>query len=106
MHHGIQCSIKVSRSRLCNEKSKHGHTITYKIFIFKNNVTHEKISRLKLNKLTNVKVKYEQLEDVDVLQQAHFKDTKMSVSQIIMKAKLNGLLLFNGIEEGGGKNEN
>jgi len=54
----------------------------------------------------NVKTKYEWLENISIIAIAKFNRKHMIVGQILMKAKLNGVLLFNGIKQGPGMNSN
>ena len=53
-----------------------------------------------------MKTKYEWLDDLQVLADASFDGQEMTVSQILTKAKKNGVLLFKGVEQGSGINEN
>ena len=73
---------------------------------FKNSSKADKISGLQLNRLINVKTKYEQMEDLQVLAEAEFDGQEMIVAQIVIKAQINGVFIFNGIEQGLGANEN
>ena len=69
-----------------------------KYISFKNNNSNERILGLKLDKLVNTKLRYEWFNKIGVLDQVSFQGKQMCVNQIIMKAKLNGILLFNRIE--------
>ena len=77
-----------------------------KYISFKNNNSNEKISGLKINKLINVKLKYDWLEEVSVFDKARFQGKKMYLSQVLMKAKKNGMNLITGVEQGCGRYNN
>ena len=72
---------------------------------FKNNNSHERVSGVKLNQMINIKLKYEWLEDVSLLDQARFQGKNMTISQVLMNARVDGIKLINGIEQGRGKNK-
>lgn len=82
--------------------STHSHI---KYVLFANSTRNERIGALQLNKFINIKLKYECLEDVGVLDAAKFQDQTKILSEFFMNAKKNGISLFNGIEQGSGKNE-
>ena len=82
--------------------STHSHI---KYVSFANSIRNERIGALQLNKFINIKLKYECLEDVGVLDAAKFQDQTKTLSEFIMSAKKNGIFLFSGIEQGSGKNE-
>ena len=82
--------------------SKHSHI---KYVSFTNSTRNERIGALQLNKFINIKLKYECLEDVGVLDEVKVQDQTKTLSEIFMNAKKNGISLFNGIEQGSGRNE-
>jgi len=71
---------------------------------FKNSTKADKIAGLKLNRLINVKLNYEWLNDVSVLQKAKYRGQKGSLGQMIMDVRVRGIPIFNGVEQGHGKN--
>ena len=50
-------------------------------------------------------MKYKSLDDLGVLDEAVFNDKYQTVAEVIMEAKLNGIPLFLGVEQGSGKNQ-
>lgn len=73
---------------------------------FNNSTKNERIGTLQLNKCINIKLKYECLEDVGVLDEVEFNNEKSTLSEVIMSVKKEGASLFHGIEQGYGKNVN
>jgi len=71
--------------------------------LFKHSSKAERVAGVKLNQLLNVKLKYEFLEDTAVLADVEFNGKKITVAQVLIKAKMNGVFLFNGVEQGVGK---
>ena len=59
-----------------------------------------------MNKILNRPNKYEWFENTSVLAPAQFKGQEMQFNQVIMRAKSNGIYIFNGVEQGSGMNEN
>ena len=70
---------------------------------FKNSTKADRITGLKLNRLLNVRLKYEWLEDFSVIGNAKYKGNKGSLGQILMSIKSKGIPLFKGVEQGLGK---
>ena len=73
---------------------------------FQNSAKADRIAGLKLNRLLNVRVRHEWLEDVSVLAAARCKGKRGTVGQMIMKSKTKGIPIFNGVEQGIRKNKN
>ena len=65
---------------------------------FSNSTRNERIGVLQLNKCINIKLKYEYLENVDVLELAKYNGVEQIVSKVIMSIKSKGILLFHSIE--------
>ena len=63
-----------------------------------NSTRNERIEALQLNKCINIKLKYECLENVDVLELAKYNRVEQTVSKVIMSVKSKGIPLFYGIE--------
>jgi len=72
---------------------------------FANSTRNERIGGLQLNKYINIRLKYECIKNVRVLDIAKYQGQEKPLSEIIMEAKKGGILLFHGIEQGSGKNE-
>ena len=71
---------------------------------FSNSTRNERIGALQLNKCINIKLRYECLEDVDILELAKYNGIEQTVSEVVMSIKSKGVPLFYGIEQGIGKN--
>ena len=63
----------------------------------------ERIAGLKLNQIINAKLRYEYFKELGFLAEAEYNNQKMTIAQVLMKAKINGKTLFNGVEQGRGK---
>ena len=63
-----------------------------------NSARNERIEGLQLNRFINIKLKYECLEEVEVLDKSVHEGKENAISEIIMNAKKNGVLLFHRIE--------
>jgi len=94
-------SVDYSLRKLSADNKHH-----MKYISFKNSNKQDRIAGLQLNKYINVKTKYEWLDDLQVLDEVTFNGKKMTISQILTKAKKNGVLLFKGVEQGSGINGN
>jgi len=70
---------------------------------FKNNNSNERVSGVKLNQMINTTLKFEWLEEVNLLDQARYHGKTMTISQVLMNARVDGIKLLNGIEQGRGK---
>ena len=81
--------------------SKNSHI---KYASFSNSSKVERLRALQLNKLINVRVKCESLNNINVLEEAEYNNKKQTVAEVIMSAKVNGMPLFIGVEQGSGKN--
>ena len=75
-----------------------------KYISFANSTRNERINALQLNKYINIKLKYECLENVDALDEIDIEEKRQTLSEVVMKAKKNGIPIFLGIEQGSGKN--
>ena len=73
---------------------------------FANVTRNERIGGLQLKKCINIKLKYECLENFDALDKVTIEGKQQTLGEIIMKAKMNRTPLFQGIEQGSGKNQN
>ena len=69
-----------------------------KYILFEHSSKVEKVARLKLNQILSAKVKYEFLEDPQVLADLEFNSTKMYAVQVLIKSKMNRVSLFNSAE--------
>ena len=63
-----------------------------------NSTKNERIGTLQLNKCINIKLRYECLENVGILDEVLFNNEKSTVADIIMNVKKEGAPLFHGIE--------
>ena len=73
---------------------------------FSNSTKQERLRALQLNKFINIRLKYESLNNIGVLNEAVYHKKNQIVVEVIMAAKINGILLFVGIEQGSGRNQN
>ena len=69
-----------------------------KYISFKNSTKVEKLAGLHLNRLINCKVKYEQFDNLFLLESAQYNGQEETVGQLLMRAKSNGIPIFNGVE--------
>ena len=76
-----------------------------KYLSFRNNIRAERAVGLKLNRLLNGKTKYEQLEDLNLMDKAKYNRQKGCVGKLLMIAKAKGSSVFSGVEQGSGKHK-
>ena len=76
-------------------------TITY--FSFINRSSQERKSALLLNRFLDVKIKYVILTDIHVKESIITKGVEMTVHKALSTVSVNGLLIFQAIEQGNGK---
>ena len=65
---------------------------------FSNSSKVERLRALQLNKLINVRVKCESLNNINVLEEAEYNNKKQTIAEVIMSAKVNRTPLFIGVE--------
>ena len=73
---------------------------------FKHSSKKERIASLQLNKLLNGPNNHKGFENMQVLAPAQFKGKNMPFSQVIIRAKTNGIYILNGVEQGSNMNKN
>jgi len=85
-------------------KMSAGNDTHVKYLSFKNNTKTERIAGLQLNRLINGRVKYERLDEITLLDEAKYNGQVGKVGKLLMMAKAKGIPIFNGVEQGSGKN--
>ena len=71
-----------------------------KYLSFKNSIRVDKIAELHLNRLLNGKVKYERLDELQLSVTVRYNRQQGNVGQLLMSAKVKGISIFNGVEQG------
>ena len=102
--HGI--SSNKEQLDMAMRQMKFSENSHIKYVSFSNSTHNERIEALQLNKFINIKLKYECLKNVGVLDKVYYQNKEKTVSEILMNAKKDRIPLFHGIEQGLGKNEN
>ena len=86
---------KVDRAMQSMKFSEKSHV---KYISFVNSTRNERIGSLQLNKYINIRLKYECLEEVGILDEAEYQGKKKTLAEIIIEARKEGKQLFHGIE--------
>ena len=73
---------------------------------FKGTDTNNRIGYLHLNKITNVKAKYNILERVSIIDEVYYKGKKGELCDFLLEIKNGTILLFIRVEQGSGRHKN
>ena len=72
---------------------------------FANSTKQARIGALQLNTYINIRLKYESLDNVEVLDKAVFTEKSQTFAEGLLDVKKNGIPLFLGVEQGLRKNQ-
>ena len=74
-----------------------------KYISFKNSTSDTRIGALHINKMNNVEVKYEYIQNVDMNNIVEYKRQIRTIHNILLDIKINNMPLFTRVEQGSGQ---